>query len=411
MAMIKHNERSLRNRYCRKCGAQIYYWGHDTESTGRAGARFCNEHGSSSWAALNSDESRHVCGESPREYDGDADTEFARHEDNPRDETPAIVRSSVVEAAPSVANDALMAALGPLADLLRPLLGAKVDETQVRSIVTDMLAGVSHPLRVEVKQGDEIIPVNGNVHHMLPKVIMILGAGLHAMMVGPAGTGKSTIASQAAEGLGLKHYSISLSPQTPASAILGYMTATGDYVRSLFREAYEHGGVFHFDEIDNSHPSTLAIVNAALANGEMGFPDGMVKRHPDFRVLASANTYGRGPDRAYVGRQAIDAATLDRFTVVSVDVDEALEESLCMATGLDITRVKRVLIYVRHLRAKAADHKLPLTFSPRASHGMCALIQAGFTVSEAIEMRARRGISDADWMKVSNGVLPLSAMQ
>ena len=182
------------------------------------------------------------------------------------------------------------------------------------------------------------------------------------------------------------------------------MTATGDYVRSLFREAYEYGGVFHFDEIDNSHPSTLAIINGALANGEMGFPDGMVKRHADFRCVASANTYGRGPDRAYVGRQAIDAATLDRFAVVTVEVDRALEESLCMATGLDLARVSRVLAYVRHLRMQAETHKLPLTFSPRASHGMCALLKAGLTVGDAIEIRARRGISDADWRKVSDGL-------
>jgi cobaltochelatase CobS len=122
------------------------------------------------------------------------------------------------------------------------------------------------------------------------------------------------------------------------------------------------------------------------------------------RCAASANTYGRGPDRAYVGRQQIDAATLDRFVMVTVDVDEALEQSVCLGTGLDGTRVKQVLAYVRHLRTKALDYKLPLTFGPRTSHGICALLNAGLSASEAVDMRARRGISDTDWRKVADGV-------
>jgi cobaltochelatase CobS len=402
MAIVKHNVRTFRPtnpHHCRKCGTQFYYWGHDTESMGE-GKNFCEKHNSYSWVPLNHDDTPHICAGdiAPAEHEGDSPAVNAADEG---DDSPAPKPVATPVASP--ANDALMAALGPLADLLRPLLGAKVDEAQVRGIVDEMLAGVAHPLRIEIKQGEDIRPIEGNVHVMLATVTRVLGTGLHVMMVGPAGTGKSTIAAQAAEALGLEHYSISLSPQTPASALMGYMTATGDYVRSLFREAYENGGVFHFDEVDNSHPSTLAIVNAALANGHMAFPDGMVKRHTDFRCVASANTYGRGPDRAYVGRQAIDAATLDRFTVVTVEVDEALEEALCMSTGIGTQQVKRVLAYVRYLRNKAADYKLPLTFSPRASHGMCLLLGADFTVSEVIEMRARRGISDADWNKVTSG--------
>ena len=171
----------------------------------------------------------------------------------------------------------------------------------------------------------------------------------------------------------------------------------------MFREAYENGGVFHFDEVDNSHPSVLAVINAALANGHMAFPDGMVKRHPDFRCVASANTYGNGPDRAYVGRQAMDMATKDRFEIVSIPVDEALEESLCMAHGLDAAKVKQVLGYVRYLRHQAETHKLPLSFSPRRSDSACALLAAGMDALTVLETSIRRGISDSDWMKVSSG--------
>jgi len=128
---------------------------------------------------------------------------------------------------------------------------------------------------------------------------------------------------------------------------------------------------------------------------------------PLARVVASANTFGRGADRTYVGRQALDGATLDRFSVEYVEVDRTLEETLCLATGLDEAAVKKVLGYVRTLRRNANKHRMPVIISPRASVGMCRLIKAGRTVNAAIESRCRRGLSDADWQKLSGDAVPI----
>jgi cobaltochelatase CobS len=53
---------------------------------------------------------------------------------------------------------------------------------------------------------------------------------------------------------------------------MGYMDAHGKLVRTLLREAYEHGGVFLLDEIDAGNPGVLTVLNALLANGQVGFP-------------------------------------------------------------------------------------------------------------------------------------------
>ncbi|MET8763050.1 AAA family ATPase [Lentzea sp. NPDC004782] len=279
-------------------------------------------------------------------------------------------------------------------------LAPKVDRDEVAAMIKAEMENIVVPTRTVVERliGDRKIIANS--HEKLADVTTDLLSGEHVLMVGPAGTGKSTIAEQAAESLGLPYFSISLSPMTPASQILGYMQAEGEYVRSLFREAYEHGGVFHFDEFDNGHPSVLAVINASLANAQMAFPDQMVKRHDDFRCVASANTYGRGPDRAYVGRQQIDAATLDRFSIETIGVDESLEYSLCMASGLGKDEVLRVLDYVRNLRANAEQRAMTVVISPRASVGMCRLLAAGKTWEAAVESRMRRGMSDKDWGKL-----------
>jgi cobaltochelatase CobS len=303
---------------------------------------------------------------------------------------------------------ALLAALRPTVDA--DTIKAMISE-QHGSYSADLLAKVDAkieqiiaPVTVQIKTDTETRTIPGLTHKSVPTVLTVLNSGEHCLMVGPAGTGKSTIAEQCAEALSLSYYSISLSPQTPASSLLGYMQAAGEYVASLYRQAFEHGGVFHFDEFDNAHPSVLAVINASLANGHMAFPDKMVTRHPEFKVCASANTYGRGPDRQYVGRQALDAATLDRFSIVSVEYDRALENELCKGTGASGDVVREVLSYVWQLRSNAESHKMTLIFSPRASVGMCRLINAGLSVSEAIELRARRGISDADWAKATSGV-------
>lgn len=99
-------------------------------------------------------------------------------------------------------------------------------------------------------------------------------------------------------------------------------------MRTEYREAYEHGGLFLWDELDASSAQALLSFNAGLANGHQDFPDKVVPQHKSFRAVASANTYGNGADRMYIGRNQLDAASLDRFYVVNMDYDETLELAL-----------------------------------------------------------------------------------
>lgn len=415
--LVKHSVRTLR-KACRCHGRTDLWWAHDTDIPVDEDKRPVSESG----------KPEHICagaktdGSDPCNVSGKftlIEKDGTRHDTsnnsnngtrtpNPVPDTPKFefkgdeAVTPAATAAPAPADDKL-SAVSALLELLAP----KVDESQVRAIVAEAVSQIVHPTRTVVvnAETEERVTPDGLTHAKLADVIVLLDAGEHVLMVGPAGTGKSTIAEQSAESLALEYGSISLSPQTPASAILGYMQAAGEYVRTVFRERFEHGGVFHFDEFDNGHPSILAVVNAALANGQMAFPDGMVKRHRDFRCVASANTYGRGPDRQYVGRQQIDAATLDRFAVETIEIDESLETSLCMSIGYDADKTERVLSYVRSLRTAADEHKMMLIFSPRASVGMVKQLNKGRTVQAVVDSRIRRGISDQDWSKVSQGIM------
>ena len=77
-------------------------------------------------------------------------------------------------------------------------------------------------------------------------------------------------------------------------------------------------------------------------------------------IVCTANTYGTGPDAMYVGRSRLDAATLDRFTLstIEVDYDVKLEKKLASAIKdeakrawlLDFVRRVRNVIKDKHFR-------------------------------------------------------------
>lgn len=286
-------------------------------------------------------------------------------------ETP--VKAPTPDAAPAKpapTGNALVDALNAAMAELAP----KVDAAEVEAIVKRELGKIVFPQTTiyQPAQGDAI-KVEG-AHAKLPRVLKHLSRGLHVMVVGPAGTGKTSLAADAAKALDVPFFKQSMSPTMPLSKLDGFINAAGSYVRVLLREAWEHGGLFLFDEIDNSHPGVLAALNDLLSGDLAAFADGMIPKHEKFFVIAAANTYGRGADRQYVARQAMDAATLDRFSIIEVEVDEALEERICVSTGLAHEQVTAVLTHVRKLRESASRQKMRVVVSPRASIAMCKLL-------------------------------------
>lgn len=194
--------------------------------------------------------------------------------------------------------------------------------------------------RIEVVAPDgEAQKVKGTPPACFETLLQLTSQRINAMMVGPAGCGKTYVAGMIAEALDLRFSSVSCSVGMSEAQLAGWLIPSGkggqfEYVPSPFIETYEKGGVFLFDEIDSADPNTLTFVNAALANGHMFVPQRLgkaeVKRHKDCVILAAANTYGSGADMQYVGRNQLDAATLDRFRagVVSMDYDEGVERAV-----------------------------------------------------------------------------------
>lgn len=271
-----------------------------------------------------------------------------------------------------------------IAALLKNAGGGSVKKqlAQMRAEI-DALKGRTPVFKTEIKKADGIVVETGEElrHRIFRKAVQILGAGLNAMVIGPTGSGKTALAKQIADALGVQFKFTGAILQK--YELLGFVDATGTYRGTAFREVFENGGLFLWDEVDASNPAALVAFNTALANGHMDFPDGIVERHPDFYCIASGNTWGNGADREYVGRNQLDAATLNRFACLFMDYDTELEKGLA---GDDDTG-KLWCDQVQRWRRAARELKIRHPFSMRAITDGAALLRAGMdetAVAEAV---------------------------
>lgn len=259
-------------------------------------------------------------------------------------------------------------------------------ESQINTFKRDTLKEMRKimPKTYNITLPDNAIISLGDMlyHKKFEQVLNCVNLNLPIFLSGDAGSGKTTLAEQCAKALGLAYYCISVCLQTSETVFLGYKNAHGNYVRTLFREAYEHGGIFLIDEIDNGNPNILSVLNACMANGVCAFPDGMVTKHPNFRIIASGNTIGRGADRHYVGRLEMDLATLDRFVFIFIDYDETIEKAISS---------KEIFLLTKALREIVFEKKIRLIVSPRASAHILKLHTVGVKIKDAVEMCIFKG--------------------
>lgn len=187
---------------------------------------------------------------------------------------------------------------------------------------------VNVPIIHIVKLEDTVLgqTSGGFYHEKFEQILTQIQLDEPIMLIGPAGSGKNHAIAQIADALGKKMYYTNNASNE--FKLTGFIDAGGNYRDTEFYKAFKNGGVFFLDEIDNSDPSALIVINSALANGYMAFPHETITKHPDFRMVAAANTWGKGSDLQYVGRNALDAATLDRFDNIFFDYDRKLESAL-----------------------------------------------------------------------------------
>lgn len=256
-------------------------------------------------------------------------------------------------------------------------------------------------------------------HFQYQLIAAIIAANVHVFLVGPAGSGKTTVASQVAKAMGLEFYAESGHELMTAYDLLGFKSAIGEFVGTTLCDAIEHGGVFLMDEMDAMNPAALVAVNniAALKAGDTIRIGGRsVEMHEDFHLIGGGNTFGRGANGAYVTRVVIDAATLDRFATVEFGYDAHLEFLSAgvnvpsaipanprykrghAASESDITNWVIEVQSYRYAFAMAGIENALVT--PRATIYGAKMLRAGIHADYVLATLIRKGLSSDEWASV-----------
>lgn len=179
------------------------------------------------------------------------------------------------------------------------------------------------------------------------RMVQLASQRVNIMLVGPTGCGKTYVSAQLAKAIKARWFAaLSCTAGMSESQLAGWLLPTGKngqfkYEASPFVDIYENGGVFLLDEIDAADPNVLVFLNTAISGDVFHLPQRIknpeVKKHKNFVLVCAANTFGSGADARYVGRNQIDAATLDRFRVglITMDYSEKVERSVAAPVVYD----------------------------------------------------------------------------
>jgi cobaltochelatase CobS len=285
-------------------------------------------------------------------------------------------------AAPANPLDGLMA-------YINANMAGAVNEDRVRAIVDEALSGVA-PRAIEVVSLDHTVRIEERTNPVFERVLKLIACGENVLIVGPAGCGKTHLVEQVAKALGRRFGMLSGSAGASESQIMGWLLPSDggrfEYQPSEFIELYEGGNsIFLFDEYDAFDGNMLLCANSALANGHITVPQRLgnqrVNRGENVGIVATANTYGTGADPIYSGRNQLDGATLDRFIVVEMTYDAALEKDMAKAGGLNDSQIERF----HGLRSKVEKAGLLRVISTRALKKTISNMRCGMDFGMALQ--------------------------
>ncbi len=225
---------------------------------------------------------------------------------------------------------------------------------------------------------------------------------LNGLIVGPTGCGKSSGVRYAGSLLEYPMRTYECNAQSSISSLIGTRTVKRDksgssyveWINGIALDCWEKGMGLILEEVDSAPPGILFALHSLLQVKSRFFEvpektNDLIPRHPNFFVIATANTIGKGEDSfLYTGTNILNEAFLDRFSItykldyLSVpDEQKVLEQELkglhprlaaCYVKVADLIRsnpeMKTVTVSTRRLIEWASmtqqlDWRKPVEFS------------------------------------------------
>jgi len=208
----------------------------------------------------------------------------------------------------------------------------------------------------------------------------------NALLVGPAGTGKSTVIEYVAQEVGAPLITISCDLELDKTELLGRPEIKGGdtvWVDGPVTEALRKGYWVVFDEVNMAKPEVLSVLHAVLDHRrkivlkENG--NEVIEAHPNFRAFATMNP-------GYEGTGELNQAFKDRFGVVlAIGYMPREQETrlLVKKTGIDRGTAALMVRAAGDTRRMAENGEISEAISTRTLIEWASAIRNGYTVQEA----------------------------
>ncbi len=218
-------------------------------------------------------------------------------------------------------------------------------------------------------------------------------------LVGPAGNGKTTAAEAVCEALSYDYTVIDATEYLEPADLVGAMTYHPEkgeiWKDGPVTKAFREGKAIIINEFDALNPRAALclqsvcqdpgparkgryVTTPGAAEHDRVYPEG------DCPLIVTMNTYGTGATRQYVGRNALDAATADRFTIVSTGYEN--EAAIIRSRGYSAPVAHDLENWAGIMRQRIEDNALRVILSLRTLLRMAQAIETyGQAFGQAVE--------------------------
>lgn len=239
--------------------------------------------------------------------------------------------------------------------------------------------------------------------HTLAKTILeCFRMGEYPFIHGAPGAGKTHLMQSLAVEASLPFLLNTFSNDSLTSEIKGSKSPlNGMYHRTAFRELWEHGGVILFDEVCLAPGAFLNVLNAAMSQGLICFPDGeTIHKNPHCYIAFADNSNGWGNDPIYPERQDIGGAFRNRLTYIKFEYDTKLEKQIIANIFGSVMRAECWHSAILAMRSIVAPMMSPIVVSPRFAYRAAKFYKCDMDPKFIFESCLREGLPDDIWNPV-----------